>query len=133
VIHLPSTALSLEAVQNTINQFREKDDVFQDAFTSGSYLIVKPQASESSVPERPPSDVAEYLTSRQLELIYLEQTEPVAQGPYFVVNGELHQAWRLYPDDLEAFTTAVIPDDDIATNQESPVSFRPFYKAELNA
>lgn len=33
------------------------------------------------------------------------------EGPYFLFNGVIHQAWRLYPDTLEAFVEAVIPDD----------------------
>jgi hypothetical protein len=33
------------------------------------------------------------------------------EGPYFLFNGVIHQAWRLYPDTLEAFVETVIPDD----------------------
>ena len=38
--------------------------------------------------------------------------EEVAEGPYFLVGDELHEAWRLYPDYLDSFMTTVVPDVD---------------------
>jgi hypothetical protein len=46
-----------------------------------SFLLVSPDASERLIPP----------------------------GPYFMVGGGLHQAWRIYPDKLNAFMTTVVP------------------------
>lgn len=32
-------------------------------------------------------------------------------GPYFLYGPNLHQAWRLYDDELGAFTFGIVPDD----------------------
>jgi Asp-tRNA(Asn)/Glu-tRNA(Gln) amidotransferase A subunit family amidase len=63
--------------------------------------------------------------------VYLDGSERLPQGPYFALGGKLHQSWRLYPDDLEAFTTAVIPDDDVTQSEGDTPSFRPFNTATL--
>ena len=31
-------------------------------------------------------------------------------GPYFLQSQNIHQAWRLYPDELDAFVMSVVPD-----------------------
>lgn len=72
-------------------------------------------------------EVEEYLSSRLLSLVYINDAEPLPQGPYFVLDGNLHQSWRLYPDNLRAFTTAVIPDD----NEEG--LFHPFNNAGFDS
>lgn len=33
-------------------------------------------------------------------------------GPYFTLDGILHEAWKLYPDVAEAFYFSTIPDPD---------------------
>ena len=34
----------------------------------------------------------------------------VTEGPYFLKSGILYQAWRLYPDNLDSFQIAVVPE-----------------------
>lgn len=52
----------------------------------------------------------EYLSASSTKLITLN--EILREGPYFALGQRLHQAWRLYPDVLSAFATAVIPNDE---------------------
>ena len=33
-------------------------------------------------------------------------------GPYFILAGILHEAWKLFPDDAEAFYFSTVPDPD---------------------
>jgi len=37
---------------------------------------------------------------------------PAPQGPYFLQHGQLHYAYRLYPDTVGAFVVATVPADD---------------------
>ena len=34
---------------------------------------------------------------------------PLPSGPYFVYQDGLYEAWRQYPDDLDAFEIPVVP------------------------
>ncbi|KAF2240819.1 putative amidase [Trematosphaeria pertusa] len=38
-------------------------------------------------------------------------SNPLPSGPYFLHGSNIHQAWRLYDDELDAFVFAVIPED----------------------
>ncbi|KAK0750252.1 amidase [Schizothecium vesticola] len=123
--------LSLDSVRDSFDRFLQTDDVFQKSFTKHSFLLVvpspliaRPKDSEEqyrlrsyascttveSLDKRVPSDLAEYLESRSLTLCFLDELA-VPEGPYFVADRQLHQAWRLYPDHLGAFSNTVIPDD----------------------
>ena len=39
-----------------------------------------------------------------------KQDDALHSGPYFLLGNTLHQAWRLYPDSLDAFVITVLPD-----------------------
>lgn len=128
VIEIPSNEISVGLIQDTFDRFLAEDDVFQEGFTKSGFLIIKPRTPDLTA-KALPKDVEEYLNSRLLTPIYLNYSEKLPQGPYFAFDGELHQPWRLYPDDLAAFTTAVIPDDDAPETEGYAKSFRPFHTA----
>jgi hypothetical protein len=122
--------LSLDTVRDTFDRFLQTDDVFQKSFTKNSFLLVAPPppipppkdsekyrlrsyvscTTVESLDQRVPPDLAEYLESRSLILRFLDDLA-VPEGPYFVADRQLHQAWRLYPDHLGAFSNTVIPND----------------------
>jgi hypothetical protein len=120
----------VDLIQDTFDRFLAEDDVFQDGFTESGFLIIKTSTPELTT-QALPKDVEEYLNSRLLSPVYLNGPEELPQGPYFALDGKLHQSWRLYPDDLGAFTTAVIPDDDATENEGYATSFRPFHTASF--
>lgn len=37
-------------------------------------------------------------------------TDPLPEGPYFLVGNNIHQAWKMYADNLDSLTVAVVPD-----------------------
>jgi hypothetical protein len=45
------------------------------------------------------------------------QTAAIPSGPYLLLGNDLHQAWRLYTDDLDAFIVSVVPDRVSAPNE----------------
>lgn len=108
VISLVDIPISLSAIHNKFTRFEAVDDVFSKSLTSGGYLIIQHSVNPST--EKLPDDVIEYLSASSTELLTLD--EQVPEGPYFVFQQSLHQAWRLYPDVLSAFARIVIPKDE---------------------
>lgn len=134
--------LSLDIVRGSFDRFLQADDVFQASFTKHSFLLVAPSPSIAatkhclgssfrcttveSLDKRVPSDLAEYLESRSLTLCFLDELA-VPEGPYFIADRQLRQAWRLYPDHLGAFSNTVIPNDTVTSGQSdgTPRSAQP--------
>ena len=90
--------------------------MFDELFTTGGYLIVQQPPQTQPAPGLP-DNVTHYLRERSSAIIFLSDTV-LPEGPYFAVGRQLHQAWRLYPDNLSSFVTAVIPRDEATSNSE---------------
>lgn len=106
--------ITLDALQKTFLRFEANDDVFSHDFVGSGYLIVQRSPKSSPSPSLP-RDVIEYLNARSTKILVLD--DRLSEGQYFVLGRHLHQAWRLFPDDLAAFSKAVIPLDN-----ERPIS-----------
>ncbi|KAF2652401.1 putative amidase [Lophiostoma macrostomum CBS 122681] len=72
-------------VDRRLSVFAKVDDVFQRSFENT--LILMPGSEDDTGSKHLPS------------------------GPYFLHGSNIRQAWRLYPDELDAFIFAVIPED----------------------
>lgn len=103
-----------EELWDTLHYLVEGDDVCADEFTG----IIVVQPSESSALGNPAHDTSESALGR-FSAVYRLRLEPgtrqersrLPSGPYFLSGQNLHQAWRLYPDPLDAFTFGLIPND----------------------
>ncbi|KAM5460203.1 hypothetical protein MferCBS49748_007745 [Microsporum ferrugineum] len=131
VLHDQPGKLSSKTIQETFDRFLDIDDVFQEAFTKDAFLILPKPIGGQSVKignatlnhissgclslDALPAELASYLKSRSLVMCVLDEELDLPEGPYFIVGQNLHQAWRLYPDTLGAFSTTIVPDDTIAT------------------
>ncbi|KAK7419721.1 hypothetical protein QQZ08_010734 [Neonectria magnoliae] len=110
---IPITLLTTDEVfgdlESLLHLLDEYDDVFTPEF--GSVLVEKLGKGNGS------NFVS--LQDRSARQIYhlddivglSEDFSELPSGPYFLHGPNLYQAWRLYEDDLEAFTFGVIPDD----------------------
>ncbi len=112
VFNLGTPQIDVPTLQSLFARFEAIDDVFNSDFTYGSIMLA--QVTNGSQAERPPvSDaVKEYLRAKSSELLFVDPSEagtPLPEGPYFFKNKRLHQAWRLYEDNLCSLVTAVIP------------------------
>lgn len=118
-------SLSLDTVRGSFDRFLRTDDVFHTRFTKNAFLLVAspPSIAPLTLDERVSPDLVEYLKSRSLTLRFLDDLD-VPEGPYFIVDRQLHQAWRLYPDHLGAFSSTVIPNDTVPSGRgdEHPTS-----------
>ena len=112
VVALGCPQLSLEALRDAFADFAARDDVFQAGFVdSGTIIVQLPQGVESADCAIP-DEVGEFLRSRSSRLVFSSAAPSVPEGPYFIRGSSLHQAWRLYEDDMLSFVSAVIPADD---------------------
>lgn len=125
MIHLPNLEISLDAIQDIFRKDLAEDDVFQTSFIQGSYLVIQTPSLDTSTLSLS-TDAEEFLNIRSMSLVCLKDLEAVPPGPYIAINGKLYQPWRLYSDDLGAFTTSVIPDEQSYHDGSSKNRFRQF-------
>ncbi|KAL1865524.1 hypothetical protein Daus18300_007169 [Diaporthe australafricana] len=107
-----------EELGRTLRYLVDNDDVCTDEFTG--IIVVKPSGSgpEPSGGLDNASDAAAQPSPDFPFTLYHLTTGPdtsserdlLPSGPYFLSGQNLHQAWRLYPDDLDAFTFGLLPD-----------------------
>jgi hypothetical protein len=98
-------ALDNYSISETLQTFHNTDDVFSADFQDVLVLQVPPGFDRKLIPQSA-------LGFNSIFTLTLEdEATGVPPGPYFLQNRTLHQAWRLYTDDLDAFITTVIPDD----------------------
>ncbi|KAI0439741.1 amidase-like protein [Xylaria telfairii] len=99
---LPKTTNLKDQLQKAYLSYRQNDDVFCDAFLAHVLLV----SDETAVDET----VLDLLKSWGCVTIFqLPAAEEVAPGPYFFSTSGLHSAWRLFPDDQDAFILSTIP------------------------
>lgn len=89
----------------------EKDDVYSTAFSQN--LVILCRDAEGI-------DLAQ-LSDGQFSTVYCANvnstSHAILPGPYFLQGSAIHQAWRLYPDHLDAFIFGVIPETGIDTGR----------------
>jgi hypothetical protein len=100
-------------LQNTLHGFGQADDVwFTELLTS---LVVQTTLSElnntwTSKLEHAFSGIAHV---QHIHVVHLANSfSQLPQGPYFLQNGRLHHAYRLYPDTAGAFVVATVHAED---------------------
>lgn len=95
-----------------VQQFRyfQDDDVYNEGF-SHSVIIRK---SITLFSDSISSALERFEQNDPALKIYTLATSPpggLRAGPYFLHGQNIHQAWRLYDDVLDAFIFGLVPDD----------------------
>lgn len=96
---LPLTASSVE---DKFKKFSASDDVFNPNFSGLLIIQTNAKAEKFSVPVGIKAHIQETIWN-----------DRIPEGPYFVKGSSVHQAWRLYPDQLNSFMAATVPDDAV--------------------
>ena len=97
-----------------IESFQRIDDVFTDHFQE---LLVL-QAPVGHSVEELVSKLKAYPHFKGVFQSQLEShNDALPSGPYFLRNNSIHQAWRLYEDNLDAFIIPTVPTDVITPNE----------------
>ncbi|KAK0127334.1 hypothetical protein ONS96_006882 [Cadophora gregata f. sp. sojae] len=97
-----------EHVRAALDDFSHCDDVYSEDFSST--LILQPSQGIDIAPiaSRLPGD-------GPFNKIYTKQSSDgsasLPPGPYFIQGTSIHQAWKLYEDNLDAFVIPTIIDD----------------------
>lgn len=106
-----------EELGRTLQYLVDNDDVCTDEFTG--IIVVKPSRSALEPHEAYASASDGQASLNSSSAVYhmitdglgtSEEVDLLPSGPYFLSGQNLHQAWRLYPDDLDAFTFGLLPD-----------------------
>jgi hypothetical protein len=99
---------SQAAILDLLRRFSDEDDVYSDHFKKS--LVV--QAANDTVTEHVLDQIK---SAKVFQNVYTSRAgshaEALPSGPYFVSGGNIHQAWRLYEDTLDAFVITVISDE----------------------
>lgn len=84
-------------ITDVTKDWHKSDDVWSEAFAELAVLQtpfgVEPNANRGII----------HIQAK-------EGKEMLPSGPYFLHGSNVHQAWRLYPDEFDAFIAPVVPD-----------------------
>ncbi|KAL8793565.1 MAG: hypothetical protein Q9195_003827 [Heterodermia aff. obscurata] len=105
-----STANVIQAgyILSTLSNFAKLDDVYTEEF--GKTLVIQTVANSVDLSIMLDVQLFKRFTSVRISEVESED-HLLPSGPYFQQDGRIHQAWRLYADDLNAFVLIVIPND----------------------
>ena len=108
LLSVQDAVFSSEHAQKALDDFSHRDDVFSDDFSS---TLILQSIKDINIGDT----IAKLAGSRIFESIYTKEStsESVSlpPGPYFIHGKSIHQAWKLYEDDLDAFVVPTITDD----------------------
>jgi hypothetical protein len=92
-------------LQKAYTSFSQKDDVFCDAFLKTVLLLSDQDPVEDSVHE--------LLASWGCHTVLVVPTlHCIPPGPYFFSSRGIFLAWRLFPDEQNAFVLSTIPSQE---------------------
>ncbi|KAF9252091.1 hypothetical protein DTO006G1_2838 [Penicillium roqueforti] len=101
-----------ERLMQQLNLFEQVDDVYNREFSRSIVLTGTPEELNQG---------KSTLVSQKFSTVYTSSALDLPAGPYFLHGSNIHQAWRLYPDCLDAFIFGVLPE-----NVLQPERFNPF-------
>ena len=98
-------------LETELSRLQNGDDVFSDDF----YLNIIFCCRSSPVAHQDPQlDQAAVKLLKEIGTLHhvFVGIQSWPAGPYFILAGILYEAWRLFPDDAEAFYFSTVPDPD---------------------
>ncbi|KAL8651361.1 MAG: hypothetical protein Q9226_004742, partial [Calogaya cf. arnoldii] len=119
VISTADRNISKQDIVDELTRFFAQDDVYSEDFAST--LVI--QIPTGIRPNIDLFSVEQYnLNNAYLVLSEVTSAERLLpSGPYFTYNNGIYEAWRLYPDTLDAFEIAVVPQSAPGAAKFSPL------------
>ncbi|OTA54709.1 putative amidase [Hypoxylon sp. EC38] len=112
---------SADSILETIHGFQASDDVYSHQFLSDIVIVqgdVSPKTKDILHSLAVKGRLAKWSPSHIVGL-GPSNAPGIPQGPYFLTSDNcLAQAWRVYPDYQDAFTTTFVPSEDNASGFE---------------
>ena len=92
-----------------LSRLQDGDDVYSDDFHLRMIFCCR-----SSSVARQQLDEAALKLLKELGTVHHDfvGVQPWLPGPYFISAGILYEAWKLFPDDAEAFYFSTVPDPE---------------------
>lgn len=113
LLHSHDGTVSVKDLLDTVEHLNSEDDVFSLDFLSDSIVI-----QSSATVQLKAENLKNLKTSlgpwtvKSLFTLPSDANRPkLPRGPYFLCGRNLHQAWKLYPDNLDCFATTVVRRD----------------------
>lgn len=104
---LKETDLNKEALENMLEEAQIQDDVFSDEFCRRAVL----QIPSGSSPQLYEHKVRSYgLFHSIFHKVPGNMLTSNLPAPYFLQGTNIHQAWRLYEDKVDAFVIPLLPE-----------------------
>lgn len=94
-----------------LSRLQESDDVFADEFHSNMIFCCRSPAVAKQG-QRLDQTAVKLLEKTGTMRWEFAGAQSWVSGPYFFLNGLLHEAWKLFPDNAEAFYFSTVPDPD---------------------
>lgn len=100
-------------IAKTIEAFLTLDNVYFTAFASLIIIQTAPGAALQRLPQLNDSMLLEFpVKEKIITASVLSHEGELPSGPYFIQDGVIHEAWRLYSDELDEFEITVVPHID---------------------
>jgi hypothetical protein len=104
-----SEVITGEWLHNEITRFSAEDDVWTNAFLEN---IIFEYTGEKLTQECEIREIREQLADSRLYFMNRENSTSHREGPYFLHMGNVHPAYRLYPDTVGAFMVGTVPGEN---------------------
>ncbi|KAI1110106.1 amidase signature domain-containing protein [Nemania sp. NC0429] len=96
-------------LKDRLYAFVSADDVYDPAFATQGTFIFQHTSDITGAKNSVESAVEQLCSHKNVLYHFAQDGQILPEGPYFLMGSFVHQAWRLYPDVLRAFTVATIP------------------------
>ena len=107
LISCPRSEDCAQEILILINDLSPRDDVYSEDFRST--IIIQTSATATLQDSSVDTAVWRHMFSEILYSTVTCDSMLLPVGPYFVCGLGIHEAWRLYPDHLDAFEIPTIP------------------------
>ncbi|KIW29218.1 uncharacterized protein PV07_05045 [Cladophialophora immunda] len=119
VLTIGDATASVDKAVALINRFAGIDDVYSQSFAR-TVVLQSIQGRNGDV------HLAQFKASGCFSAVYhiasTSPTKALPPGPYFLSQGNVCQAYRLYEDELDSFISGVIPDDVLSPKRYSSLT-----------
>lgn len=105
VVLLKSEHIETQGLKSIFASFESRDDVFSRDFLEKCETIVLLESTTNSGLR---TSLGKW-DVKNIETVAEGKTS-LPEGPYFLVGNSIHQAWKLYADDLDSFSVTVVPE-----------------------
>ncbi|XXG95592.1 hypothetical protein Hte_001860 [Hypoxylon texense] len=100
--------LTASFLESTVEKFAKIDDVWSNEFLTCIIL----QSDRKLEIEDTAKNIIEQWGTRSVQYLIREKNLSIPEGPYFLNTGNLHYAYRLYPDTHAAFVVATVESNE---------------------